>query len=96
MITSFPYPHQPTLQVKAPVRQTNGLSRVFAAAVVNRQFCQFLLQDPAHALQNGYMGETFQLSDEERVLLVSIRAESLPDLARKLGVALDPHARSKE
>jgi len=95
MISSFVY-HPPVPITVTPARQANGLSRVFAAAVVNRQFCQMLLQDPAHALQNGYMGETFPLSDEERGLLVSIRAESLPDLARKLDVALGPHARLKE
>jgi len=95
MITSFIHP--PSLQVAVtPVRRTNGLSRVFAAAVVNRQFCQMLLQDPTHALQNGYMGETFPLSDEERGLLVSIQAESLPDLARKLDVALGPRSRLEE
>lgn len=73
-------------QMKVSQRPTtsNGLSRVFAAAVVSRQFCQMLLQDPHTALQHGYLGETFKLSDHERDLLVSIRAESLSDLARQL------------
>lgn len=63
---------------------SNGLSRVFAAAVVSRQFCQMLLDDPRAALQHGYLGETFKLSDHELDLLISIRAESLSDLARQL------------
>jgi hypothetical protein len=87
-----PVSYQPRTQIKqmkvASLSNSgsnpNGLSRVFAAAVVSRQFCQMLLQDPHTALQRGYLGETFKLSEYERDLLVSIRAESLSDLARQL------------
>ena len=61
---------------------------MFAAAVVNRQFCDMLLQDPHTALQNGYLGETFLLNKEERDLIVSIRAHSLADLATQVNRAL--------
>jgi hypothetical protein len=60
------------------------LNRLIAAAVVNSNFCQLLIDDPALALQNGYQGETFLLSDEERALILSIRANSLAALAREL------------
>jgi hypothetical protein len=60
------------------------LNRLLAAAVVNTQFCQLLLDDPGLALQNGYQGETFFLSEEERALILSIRADTLTDLAREL------------
>jgi hypothetical protein len=65
-----------------------GLSRVFSAAVVNRQFCDMLLQDPSIALQRGYLGETFSLSKEEQNLIVSIRANSLADLAKQVNRSL--------
>jgi hypothetical protein len=65
-----------------------ALNRVFAAAVVNRQFCAMLLQDPQTALQKGYMGEPFSLSSEEQDLIVSIRANSLTDLARQVNRSL--------
>ncbi|MCA2000668.1 MAG: hypothetical protein LDL51_02260 [Chloroflexi bacterium] len=65
-------------------RVSSGLSRVFAAAVVNRQFCDMLLRDPSIALQKGYLGESFSLSKEEKDLIVSIRADSLADLARQV------------
>lgn len=85
--------YQPSLQMNVrPVATSNGLSRIFAAAVVSRQFCQMLLHDPQHALQTGYLGETFKLSDEERDLLVSIRAESLADFARQVQMALGNHS----
>lgn len=64
------------------------MSRVFAAAVVNKQFCSTLLQNPNQALQNGYLGESFSLSREEQDLIVSIRADSLSDLAKQVNRAL--------
>ena len=69
-------------------RSKDGVSRIFAAAVVNRQFCQMLLQDPNTALQKGYLGETFSLSKDELDVIVSIRAESLTDFAKQLNQAL--------
>lgn len=70
------------------ISTSNALTRVFAAAVVSRQFCRTLLQDPVAALQTGYLGETFKLSDEEHNLLISIHAENLADLARQVNKAL--------
>ncbi|MBK6793237.1 MAG: hypothetical protein IPG80_12055 [Anaerolineales bacterium] len=61
-----------------------GLNRVFAAAVVNRQFCDMLLKNPREALQKGYLGETFTLTPEEVSLIASIRAETLSDLAKQV------------
>lgn len=61
-----------------------GLSALFAAAVVNREFRNLLLRDPKTALKNGYLGEQFHLSSEEQTRLTSIQAESLADLAQQL------------
>lgn len=62
----------------------SGLGYLFAAAVVNRQFREMLLEDPEAALQCGYLGERFELSRDERERLTSVRAHSLADLARTL------------
>jgi hypothetical protein len=67
---------------------SSGISRVFAAAVVNQQFCSMLLQNPQIAIQKGYLGETFSLSKEEQDLIVSIRANSLSDLAKQVNRSL--------
>ncbi|MFH2102579.1 MAG: hypothetical protein ABIJ39_04395 [Chloroflexota bacterium] len=64
------------------------LCRLLAAAVVNRSFCQLLLEDPEIAIQRGYQGESFLLNDEERALLLAIRADSLTDLARQIAQIL--------
>jgi hypothetical protein len=69
--------------VESPKTNT-GLNKLFAAAVVNDQFCQLLLDQPEIALQQGYFGDTFDLSLEEQALIVSIRAKSLPELAQQV------------
>ena len=61
---------------------------MFAAAVVNRQFCEMLLNDPEEALRKGYLGETFTLTQDECDLIVSIQARSLADLARQVNRSL--------
>lgn len=84
MISSFTYQPQIKVKVAPPVRDSKELSRVFAAAVVSRQFCDMLLTNPQEALRNGYLGESFLLTKEESELIASIRAESLSDLARQV------------
>ncbi|MBI5823923.1 MAG: hypothetical protein HZB18_07860 [Chloroflexi bacterium] len=83
MISTFMYQPQIRMGVKPAPKSNDGLSRIFAAAIVNRQFCQMLLHDPHTALQKGYLGETFSLSKEDLDVIVSIRAESLSDFARQ-------------
>lgn len=68
--------------------EQNGLPRLFAAAVVSRQFREELLREPEIALANGYLGQSFPLTDRETNLIKSIRADSLVDLAQKLNRAL--------
>lgn len=71
-----------------PVTGTDGLNRVFVAAVVNRLFREALLRAPEQALTQGYLGQPFLLTEQEKALITSIRAESLPDLARQVRRAL--------
>jgi hypothetical protein len=66
-----------------------GMNKLFAAAVVNNQFCQLLLNEPETALRQGYLGDAFDLTIEEQALIVSIRAKSLPELAQQVNKALD-------
>jgi len=74
----------PKTRANRPQTRSNGLNRVFAAAVVNRQFCDMLLKNPREALKKGYLGETFILTPEEVSLIDSIRADTLSDLARQV------------
>jgi hypothetical protein len=76
------------LRVAESPRNLAGLSKLFEAAVVNRQFCQLLLSQPETALQQGYLGNSFNLSSEEQALIISIQANSLPDLAQQVTAVL--------
>jgi hypothetical protein len=69
------------------------LSRLLAAAVVNPSFSNQLLVDPKQAIENGYQGETFFLSDAERYSILSIHAGSLAEFAQQIVQAfgLDLH-----
>ncbi len=72
---------------KPPVART-ALHRLFAAAIVNDQFRTTLLSEPERALANGYLGQTFPLSDQEKKIIKTIRAENLTDFAQKVNQAL--------
>ncbi len=64
-------------------------SRILTAAVINLQFRQLLLSNPAQAIERGYGGETFYLAREEKKRVAAIRATSLADFASQLSQVLD-------
>jgi hypothetical protein len=89
-MTVFPLdlPARPTFNLHASRSQRAGLQRLFAAAVVNDQFRETLLRRPEEALANGYLGQPFLLTDQEKTLIKSIQADTLTDLAQKVNRAL--------
>lgn len=72
---------------KAPAARS-ALHRLFAAAIVSDQFRKTLLRAPEEALANGYLGQTFPLTDQEKKIIKTIRAETLTDFAQKVNQAL--------
>ena len=80
----------PAISVRTtrPASSEDGISRLFAAAVVNPQFRAQLLDQPASALASGYFGETFKLTESEASLISSHQANTLPELARYVNKAL--------
>ena len=80
--SSFDFPtHSPTVP-------RAGLPRLFAAAIVNDEFCETLLHRPEEALAQGYLGQAFSLTDQERTIIKSVRANTLTDFAQKVNRAL--------
>jgi len=81
--TSHVFKCLPTLQ---PVEDTGvcGVSSLIAAAVVDSSFRDLLLANPAYALEKGYYGQFFGLTEQERQLVISIQATSLSDFASQL------------
>lgn len=60
------------------------VNKLLTAAVVSKAFCQLLLNNPAQALEDGYNGMRFALTNQEKELLLSIRAKSLSELASQI------------
>ena len=84
MITSARFKENVDYQPNLLPETHQGLTSVFAAAVVNQSFRERLLRDPKTALDQGYLGKGFSLSQEETSLILSINASSLADLARQI------------
>jgi hypothetical protein len=61
-----------------------ALNQLLCAAVINQTFRQALLQNPVQALDNGYHGQSFAVSSEERALLSKTRATTLEELAAEV------------
>jgi len=87
LLTLDTYQPQPLVLGKSTPPRT-GLQRLFAAAIINHQFRETLLKKPEDALLAGYLGQTFSLTDQERTIIKSIRAETITDLAQKVNRAL--------
>ena len=69
-----------------------GLSRLLAAAVINKKFRNLLLTHPEEALRKGFQGERFQLSGRDRRRVLAIRARDLADFALQLTSQDEPCA----
>jgi hypothetical protein len=77
-----------SFEYRAPVAKRSGLHRLFAAAIVNTQFREELLCQPESALANGYLGQTFLLTDQEKAVVQTVQAKDLTDFAQKVNQAL--------
>ena len=60
------------------------ISRILSAAVVNSHFRTQLLNNPIQAVSGGYWGEKFELGDEDKNRLGTIRAHTLVEFAARL------------
>jgi len=69
-------------------KDTDSITRLLVAAAINPRFCAALLADPQHALQAGFGGESFPLSQMTLDRVVSIRASTLPEFVLKLNEVL--------
>jgi len=90
----LPIEVNPMLMTDSPVLQVSGqpdspssndeMNRLLCAAVVSKKFRNTLISNPKAAVTSGYQGESFNLSDEERGWLYSIRPANLVDLAANM------------
>ncbi len=83
--------HQSAISLTLPDQSNDRLelSRLMAAAVISPKFSNVLLKDPDMAIKTGFQGEDFAFSDGGRDLILSIRTNSLADLAGQLSRTFD-------
>ena len=61
-----------------------GLNQLLCAAVVNNNFRETLLRNPAQAIATGYLGHSFSLTPDERDFVVDIKAQKFEDFAGQI------------
>ncbi len=71
-----------------PASDHSNINRLMAAAMINKGFCNLLLQNPLGAVRKGFAGESFPLSQWAQSLLISIQADNLPEFAQELSAKL--------
>lgn len=77
-----------SFELREPAMESSGLRRLLAAAVVNSQFREALLNEPELAVASGYLGQPFSLTDQEKAVISNLRAKNLTDFAQKVNQAL--------
>jgi len=83
-MTTKPLVRSLDISVATSSEDVSTLNRLLAAAAINACFRSTLLSDPKSALQTGFGGELFPFSQPTYQILVSIRADNLPEFVRKL------------
>jgi hypothetical protein len=66
----------------------SAIRRLLVAAAISSRFCAGLLNDPEHAVRNGFGGEQFLVSDPTLRTMSSIRVSTLPEFIQQLDDAL--------
>ena len=65
-------------------RWSEALLDLICAAAINSRFCQTLLFEPDKAIDSGFNGQQFEVTPQERLLVRSIYATSLPDFVQQI------------
>jgi hypothetical protein len=58
------------------------ISKILSAAIINKPFRDLLLNDPGKAIEQGYHGQMFLLTNDEKNWLRSIKAGSICEFAK--------------
>ena len=60
------------------------LDRLVCAGIVDQHFRALLVRDPLRAVEEGFYGEVFHLTEEERTLLASIHVSDFDEFVREI------------
>ncbi len=70
------------------MRMYSELERVVCAGAISETFRRQLLNDPSKALQVGYMGQPFQLTNEEMRFLAGLEVRDFQEFASQVSAWL--------
>jgi hypothetical protein len=79
------------VRVRKTLLDPTEINRLLAAAVVSRQFCNLLLTNPARAIEEGFAGERFNLSNAEQDFILSLHVSSLKEFGARLHKYISGH-----
>jgi hypothetical protein len=85
-----PLTRQPVLTTELS-NEISVIRRMLTAAAISPRFCATLLDNPGRAIQKGFGGEQFHLSESTTLQLGSIRAATLPEFIQRLDESLSNH-----
>ena len=88
MVTKNPT-HQTTIALSTTL-DTTSINRLLVAATISPGFCRKLLNDPHSAIQAGFNGEYFPLSQTTYSAINSVKAVTLSDFIRELNDKVTP------
>lgn len=75
---------EPLLSTSHTETDLATLRRLFVAACISPDFCHTLLLDPVRAVQTGFGGEGFVISEPTLIILSTIRAKTLSDFIHSI------------
>jgi hypothetical protein len=87
MMFTKPFTRQ-TITTPDLSKDMSAIRRLLTAAAISPRFCAGLLHNPGAAVQSGFGGEQFQISESTMGLLTSIQVSSLPDFIQQLDTNL--------
>jgi len=64
-------------------------NRLIHAAIINRQFRETLLRDPICAIENGYLGESFEFPNVMKNRIRQINVETLEEFSLQILIFLN-------
>ncbi len=84
MSSLYPHSKPPSINPLAQRPFFEEIGRIICAAIVDLQYCDWLLADPKAALSAGYNGENFNFPPELEELIYTIQARNLAEFAAQL------------
>jgi len=84
---SSPAPATQTYDPDASIKAEFG--RLIHAAIINTRFRETLLTNPIIAIENGYLGESFQFSSELKERIKRIQVGTLEEFSTKILTVFD-------